>query len=223
MDLTLFDLDNTLLAGDSDHMWGQFLVDSGVVDGAFYARENNRFYEQYKAGTLDAHAYQCFSLQPLVDNPPQRMRALRERFVDEHVRPAVARHTPALIEARRARGDRLAIITATNRFVTEPIAELLGIEHLIATDPEIVDGCFTGNIVATPCFQQGKVERLDTWRQAQPELYGRTRFYSDSHNDLPLLRHVDDAVAVDPDPRLAAAAEAAGWPVISLRGESPPW
>lgn len=222
MDLTLFDLDNTLLAADSDYMWGRFLVTAGIVDGAFYERENDRFHEQYKAGNLDVHAFQRFSLQPLIDNPPQRMRALRERFIDEFIRPTVATHAPALIAARRNNGDCLAIITATNRFVTAPIAKLLGIEHLIATDSERVDGRYTGNIAGTPCFQAGKIERLDAWRAARPERFRRTRFYSDSHNDLPLLRHVDDAVAVDPDPQLAAAAEAAGWPIISLRGENAP-
>lgn len=221
MNLTLFDLDHTLLAADSDHMWGQFLIDKGIVDGALYERKNNDFYAQYKAGTLDVHAFQRFSLQPLIDNPLEQMRALRERFIDERIRPAIARHSPALIDARRKKGDQLAIITATNRFVTAPIAKLLGIEYLIATDPEVIDGHFTGNIDGIPCFQAGKIERLDAWRDAQAQSFERMRFYSDSHNDLPLLRYVDDPIAVDPDTQLAAAAEAAGWPIISLRGERP--
>lgn len=222
MDLTLFDLDHTLLSADSEHMWGQFLVDEGVVDSEVYARENNYFYEQYQAGKLDVHAFQRFALQPLIDNPPQRMLALRERFIDECIRSAVARHAPALIAAHRARGNRVVIITATNRFVTAPIAELLGIEDLIATDPEVVDGRYTGNIDGIPCYQDGKIKRLEAWLGRQRETFRRIYCYSDSHNDLPLLRHVDSATAVDPDPELAAAAETAGWPIISLRGQSPP-
>lgn len=218
MDLTLFDLDNTLLAIDSDHAWGQFLVDQGAVDAATHARENNHFHEQYQAGTLDIHAYQRFALQPLVDHPAARMRQLRAQFVTACIRPAIARHAPALIAAHRARGRCLAIITATNRFITAPIAELLGIEHLLATEPEIIDGHYTGNITGTPCFQDGKIKRLTAWRAAQPQAFARTWFYSDSHNDLPLLRQADTAVAVDADPQLAAAAAAAGWPHISLRG-----
>lgn len=222
MDLTLFDLDHTLLNGDSDHMWGQFLVDEGIVDSQVYARENNRFYQLYLAGTLDVHEFVRFSVQPLVDNPRPRMLALRERFIAEHIRPAVARHAASLIDAHRNQGNEIAIITATNSFVTTPIAELLGIENLIATEPEIAAGHYTGNIAGIPCFQDGKIKRLDAWLEQQSQCFERTYFYSDSHNDLPLLRQVDRAFAVDPDPELAAAAERAGWPVISLRGATPP-
>jgi len=153
---------------------------------------------------------------------PQRMLALRERFIDECIRPAVARHAPKLIAAHRARGNRVVIITATNRFVTAPIAELRGIPDLIATEPEVVDGRYTGNIDGIPCYQDGKIKRLDAWLGRQPETFRHIYCYSDSHNDLPLLRHADTATAVDPDPQLATAAAGAGWPIISLRGAIAP-
>lgn len=222
MNLTLFDLDNTLLAGDSDHMWGQFLVEEGVVDATIYARENNRFYAQYQSGTLDVHEYQRFSMQPLVDNPADRMLSLRNRFVSECIKPIIARHAATLIDAHRRNGNRLAIITATNRFITAPIAQLLDIEHLIATEPEVIADRYTGRIAGTPCFQDGKIKRLQDWRAQQPETFGHTYFYSDSHNDLPLLRRVDHAFAVDPDAQLTAAANKAGWPIISLRSAQAP-
>lgn len=222
MDLTLFDLDNTLLAGDSDHLWGQFLIDEGVVDADIHTRANNRFYEQYQAGTLNVFEYQQFALKPLVDNPASRMQALREQFVRDYIEPMIAPHATTLIDAHRANGNLLAIITATNRFVTEPIAELLDIKHLIATEPEIVDGRYTGYVAGIPSFQEGKIKRLAAWRETRRETFSRTYFYSDSHNDLPLLRQVDTAVAVDSDPQLTAAAEQAGWPIISLRNAVAP-
>lgn len=222
MNLTLFDLDNTLLAADSDHLWGQFLVDEGVVDGTEYALRNDQFYNEYRNGTLDVFAYQRFALQPLIENPASRMQALREKFVSERIRPAIAHHALALIAAHRDSGHLAVIITATNRFITEPIAQLLGIEHLIATEPEIIDGQYTGRVAGTPCFQDGKIKRLAQWRAAQAQTFRHTYFYSDSHNDLPLLRQADTAVAVDADPQLTATAQAAGWPIISLRGEAAP-
>lgn len=220
--LTFFDLDNTLLEGDSDYEWGRFLVDEGVVDGPAYARANDMFKAQYDAGELDIHAYQRFALQPLLDEPAARMTALRERFVAERIEPIVAPHAASLVDFHRQRGDLIAIITATNRFVTEPIADLLGIEHLIATEPEIVDGAYTGSITGTPSYREGKITRARSFLadlSARPE---HVTFYSDSHNDLPLMRWADHAVAVDPDPALEAAAREAGWPVISLRDEAMP-
>lgn len=222
MKLTLFDLDNTLLAADSDHLWGEFLVAEGAVDATDYARRNNQFYEQYRSGTLDVFEYQRFALQPLVDNPQPRMLTLREEFVAEYIRPVVARHAPALLAAHRARGHMLVIITATNRFITAPIAQLLGIEHLLATEPEISAGQYTGRVAGTPCFRDGKITRLAQWRESRPETFSHTYFYSDSHNDLPLLKRADTAVAVDADPTLAAFAASAGWPSISLRATAAP-
>ncbi|MGB7755275.1 MAG: HAD family hydrolase [Salinisphaera sp.] len=222
MRLTFFDLDNTLLDGDSDYEWGRFLVDEAVVDGSTFARANDTFKAQYEAGALDIHAYQRFVLQPLIEEPAARMAALRERFVAERIEPIVARHAASAVDFHRQRGDLIAIITATNRFITEPIADLLGIEHLIATDPEIVGGVYTGAIAGTPSYREGKITRARHFLAALPAEPEHVTFYSDSHNDLPLMRWADRAVAVDPDPKLAAVAREAGWPVISLRGDAMP-
>lgn len=222
MRLTFFDLDNTLLAGDSDYEWGRFLVDEAIVDGPTYARANDTFKAQYEAGELDIHAYQRFVLQPLIDEPIARMHKLRQRFVMERIAPIVARHAARVVDFHHQRGDVVAIITATNRFVTEPIAALLGIRHLIATDAEIIDGVYTGAIAGTPSYREGKIARAENFvadLSATPE---HVTFYSDSHNDLPLMRWSNQPVAVDPDARLEAAARAAGWPVISLRGDTEP-
>ncbi|HEY1075331.1 MAG TPA: HAD family hydrolase [Fontimonas sp.] len=217
MRLAVFDLDNTLLAGDSDHLWGQWLVRNGAVDPQYYARENDRFYREYQEGTLDIHHYAAFMLQPIVEHGLAPMLALRERFVSECIADIVAKGSQALLDQHRAAGDVLLITTATNRFVVEPIARMLGVEHLIATDPEIVDGQYTGRIAGTPNFQRGKVERLQAWLKAHAYDGGGMTCYSDSHNDVPLLEMGDTAVAVDPDPRLLALAQARGWRVISLR------
>lgn len=221
MQLTFFDLDKTLLSGDSDYEWNRFLVDEGVVDRARYAAANERFAGDYAAGALDIHAYQRFALQPLIDLPFAQIDALRQRFVAERIEPVVAEQARAVIAHHHDRGDRVAIITATNRFVTEPIAAHLGIDHLIATDPEIVNGAYTGAIAGTPSFQDGKIERARAFVAEQATPFEHITFYSDSHNDLPLLRWADTAIAVDPDEILAAAAREAGWPIVTFR--SPDW
>jgi HAD superfamily hydrolase (TIGR01490 family) len=219
MQLAIFDLDNTLLAGDSDYLWGRFLVEQGLVDGAAYEQQNQVFYDQYVAGTLDIHAFARFSLAPLAAHPTAALHAWRAQFLREKIEPIVAPLAPALLERHRAQGDHLLITTATNRFITEPIAELLGVDSLIATDPELVDGRYTGRLTGIPNFREGKVQRLDLWlAQHAPQGTTRTSCYSDSHNDLPLLMRADRPVAVDPDDRLRALAQARGWPVISLRG-----
>lgn len=218
MDLAIFDLDNTLLAGDSDYLWGQYLVERGIVEAASYEAANQRFYDQYKAGELDIRAFLRFSLQPLRDNNPQELKGWRADFIRDKVRPIIAPLTAELLQRHRARGDTLLIITATNRFVTEPIAAELGIENLLATDPEIVDGVYTGEVAGIPCFQDGKVERLKMWLDAQQTQFDQQWFYSDSHNDLPLLERVDIPVAVDADPQLSQAAERNNWRQLSLRG-----
>jgi HAD superfamily hydrolase (TIGR01490 family) len=218
MNLAIFDLDNTLLAGDSDYLWGQFLVDQKLVDGETYARENLRFYNEYLAGTLDINEFAEFSMAPLARHPRTQMEALREAFVDRSIRPCIARGAEALLEKHRSAGDTLLITTATNRFITAPIAALLGVPHLLATEPEIVDGRYTGRIAPGGAnFQAGKVLKLQDWIAAQPQTFDSSFGYSDSHNDLPLLRFVDFAHAVDPDPRLKAEAERNRWPVLSLR------
>jgi HAD superfamily hydrolase (TIGR01490 family) len=219
MRLAIFDLDHTLLAGDSDHLWGEFMIEQGLVERDSHQRQNDRFYAEYLAGTLDIAAYTRFALEPLVRLGPGRLLPLRERFVADVIDPIVAPLAPALLERHRIQGDELLIITATNRFVTEPIAQLLGVEHLLATDPECIDGRYTGAITGIPCYREGKVRRLEQWLREQGETGDAITFYSDSHNDLPLLRHVPRPVAVDPDAKLRAEAERAGWPIITLRAE----
>jgi HAD superfamily hydrolase (TIGR01490 family) len=217
MALAIFDLDNTLLAGDSDYLWGRFLAAEGIVDAAVYERENERFYREYKDGTLDIEEFLRFSLRPLRDHPRARLEALRERFVAELIAPIMLQAAKDLVESHREAGDTLMIITATNAFVTAPIAERFGIAHLIATQPAEEDGHFTGEPAGRPAFREGKVERLDAWLREHRETLGGSSFYSDSHNDLPLLERVDRPIAVDPDPQLRETALSRGWPVISLR------
>jgi len=220
MRLALFDLDNTLLAGDSDYEWGQFLVDRGVLDRAQYEAQNAAYYEQYKAGTLDIHEYLGFALRPLADHEPQDLARWHAQFMRERIVPMIGPAARALVRGHLERGDLCAIITATNSFVTAPIAREFGVEHLIATEPESRDGRFTGRVAGTPCFREGKLRRLDEWLAGLGRRladFSPTTCYSDSHNDLPLLERVGRPVAVDPDEQLARHAAQRGWPVISLR------
>jgi len=218
--LVLFDLDNTLLAGDSDFEWAQFLIDQGVLDREVYEARNLEFYEHYKAGTLDIHEFLDFQLKPLARHPRPQLDAWHAEFMRTRILPIITAKSRALLEKELAAADLVAIITATNSFVTAPIARELGVAHLIATDPEQVNGEFTGGVAGIPCFREGKIARLDAWLAAQGVSRGdiaESRFYSDSLNDLPLLESVTHPVAVDPDPTLAAHAHKMGWPVISLR------
>ena len=217
MSLAIFDLDNTLIGGDSDYLWGQYLVELGVVDRDVYERENLRFYEEYKAGNLDIHEFLRFSLKPLSQHPHAQLLAWRDDFMRKKIEMLMLPQAHALVRKHRDKGDVLLIITATNRFVTEPFARKMGVDHLLATDPEFIDGRFTGNVAGTPCFQHGKVERLDAWLQENRYSLEHSWFYSDSHNDLPLLQKVDNPVAVDADEVLTAYAREHGWPLISLR------
>jgi HAD superfamily hydrolase (TIGR01490 family) len=216
--LAIFDLDNTLLAGDSDYLWGRFLVDKGIVDPHAYEAANTRFYEAYRNGTLDIGEFLAFALRPLAENEPEQLFRWRESFVEEKILPIVQTAARELVERHRAAGHTLLVITATNRFVTEPIVRLYGIDNLIATEPEFREGRYTGRVEGIPSFHEGKVHRLSAWL-ADNDGYdlGNTWFYSDSHNDIPLLSRVAHPVAVDPDPTLRRAAEERGWPVISLR------
>ncbi len=218
MKLALFDLDNTLLAGDSDYAWGQFLVARGVVDGAAYEAANERFYAQYKAGELDIHEFARFAFRPLRDNPLPRLEAWRREFLDRCIRPMMLAEGQRRIDWHRAQGHEVVIITATNAFVTRPIAEAFGVRHLIATEPARDERGFTGEIAGTPCFQEGKVARLEEWlRERGVARPAESWFYSDSHNDLPLLERVHHPVAVDPDDTLARVARERGWPIRSFR------
>jgi HAD superfamily hydrolase (TIGR01490 family) len=217
MSLAIFDLDNTLLGGDSDYLWGQFLVEQGLVDGEAYERENQRFYDRYRAGTLDIHEFLAFMLRPLAENPLAELLDWRNRFMEEKIQSILLPKATELLNRHRAAGDTLLIVTATNRFITEPIAELLDIPNLLATEPEFVDGRYTGRSSGIPCFQHGKVARLDQWLVENDRDLAGSWFYSDSHNDLPLLDRVTYPVAVDPDDTLAEHARQRGWPIISLR------
>lgn len=217
MALAIFDLDNTLLGGDSDYLWGQFLVEQGIVDAAEYERENTRFYKEYEEGTLDIMAFLAFSLRPLSQHPRSQLDAWHRQFMAAKIEPIVLPAAERLVAGHRERGDALLIITATNRFITAPIARRFGIDHLLATDPELVDDRYTGRVAGMPCFQGGKVERLHQWLQSSGQSLEGSSFYSDSANDLPLLQSVSHPVAVDPDARLRAHADAAGWPIMTLR------
>ncbi len=217
MSLAIFDLDNTLLSGDSDYLWGVFLGEQGIVDAGFYEKENERFYQEYKDGRLDIMEFLQFSLRPLAENDVQSLLAWRRQFIDEKIRPIIPNASLELIKQHEARGDTLMIITATNAFVTQPIAQLMGITHLIATDPEMIDGKYSGRVQGEPSFQHGKVRRLEHWLAANNETLADSYFYSDSHNDIPLLDIVDHPVAVDPDDILRKHATENQWPIISLR------
>lgn len=220
--LAIFDLDNTLIANDSDYLWGQFLVDQGIVDKAYYEAMNVQFYEDYKQGTLNIVEFLGFSLKPLADNPAEELFRLREKFINDIIQPILLKPAQQLINIHKQRGDTLLVITATNLFVTEPIVKLYGIDNLLATVPEFINGRYTGKFTGVPCFQEGKVHLLQDWLTTSDETLEGSWFYSDSHNDLPLLKLVEHPVAVDPDKKLAAFAEQAGWPAISLRGSDCP-
>ncbi len=219
MSLAIFDLDNTLIADDSDFLWGQFLVDQGIVDKAQYENANAKFYEDYRQGTLDIVEFLHFSLKPLAQHPVEQLYQWREQFVQESITPILLKSAQQLVDKHRNQGDTLLVITATNRFVTEPIVKLYGIENLLATTPEFINGKYTGGFVDVPCFREGKVTLLQQWLKTATETLQDSWFYSDSHNDLPLLNLVDHPVAVDPDEKLATAARKAGWSIISLRNK----
>lgn len=215
--LALFDLDHTLINGDSDHAWGEFLASRGLVNAADHRAANDQFYEDYKAGNLDMMAYLEFALKPLSVHGRGLLETHREEFVETIIKPMVLPKATELVKKHLDAGDLNLMITSTNSFVTKPIAALMGFEHLIATDPEEVDGKFTGKVAGKPSFREGKVERLNQWLEdTQHDLVGSI-FYSDSHNDIPLLEKVEKAVAVDPDDELRTHAGKRGWAILSLR------
>ena len=216
MALALFDLDNTLLNGDSDHAWGMFLADIGAVNAELQRQQQDYFYDQYKIGKLDMDAYLAFQLQPLTQYPTSKLFEWRQQFITEIVRPMVNNGKPELLEPHRQAGDTLVIITATNDFITKPIAELLGVQTLLATTAEVTNGIFTGKGSGTHCFQEGKITRLNQWLKTQRPGLGlaRSYFYSDSYNDLPLLKTVDSPIVVTPDAKLRAYALQSKWKII---------
>jgi HAD superfamily hydrolase (TIGR01490 family) len=217
LNLALFDLDNTLLAGDSDFEWAQFLIEEGILDREIYEARNQHFYDQYKAGKLDIREFLDFQLKPLSRHPREVLEAWHAEYMKRKIMPIIRESARELVG--RHRKDTCVLITATNSFVTAPIAREFGIDNLIATDPEQHDGQFTGGVSGIPCFRDGKVERLESWLAEQSRTlrsFERSWFYSDSLNDLPLLERVTDPVAVDPDDTLRARAESSGWPVITL-------
>jgi len=218
--LALFDLDNTLLSVDSDYEWGQFLVDRGVLKREEYETQNAAFYEQYKAGTLDIHEFLGFALRPLAAHLPEDLDRWHAEFMAARIRPAITPKARALVDRHLDAGELCAVVTATNSFVTGPIAREFGVPHLVATEPEQVNGRFTGRVAGVPCFRDGKIARVEAWLGAQGHALGdfaQSCFYSDSLNDLPLLERVTHPVAVDPDPTLREVAGRRGWPVLSLR------
>ena len=220
MRLVLFDLDNTLIAGDSDYEWGQFLIDRGVLDRELYEAQNRAYYDQYVAGTLDIHEYLGFALRPLAEHPPADLARWHADFMRLRIEPMITPAARKLVDGHLEGGDLCAIVTATNSFVTAPIAKSFGVRHLIATEPETQGGRFTGRVRGTPCYREGKVRRVDEWLGALGQRLADFResvFYSDSHNDLPLLQRVSRPVAVDPDSALAAEAARRGWATMSLR------
>lgn len=216
MSLVIFDLDHTLLTGDSDHAWGQFMVEQGLVDPVTYKQKNDMFFEHYQAGTLNINEYLAFTLHTLTQHPLETMLSYREQFLNECISPLISQKSRDLIAQHKQQNDTLLIITATNGFITYPIAEMLGIEHIIAPHPEMRDGQYTGQIEGVASFHEGKVTRLKEWLAEQQKTLKNSWFYSDSRNDLPLLELVDHPIAVNPDPYLHALALERQWPIIDL-------
>jgi HAD superfamily hydrolase (TIGR01490 family) len=215
--LALFDLDNTLLAGDSDHAWGEFLCQRGLVEADAYRARNDAFYQDYLAGELDVAAYQNFCQELLGRSEMAQLAQWHAEFMRDHIEPIVLAKGEALVRQHHEAGDRVVIITATNRFITGPIAKRLGVDTLLATECEMQDGRYTGRLTDVPCFQEGKVTRIERWLQENDQSLDDSYFYSDSRNDLPLLERVSHPVAVDPDATLREIAVQRGWSVISLR------
>ena len=219
MTLAIFDLDNTLLSGDSDYSWGQFIVKHKLVDPDAYAQANQKFFQDYQQGILDIYEYSAFCFEPLTRYSMDELARFHSKFMDEYIRPMIGAKARQIVRQHREQGHDVLVITATNSFVTKPIVEEFGIKTLLATDPKIVDGRYTTEIDGIPCFKEGKVKRLEEWLDKTKKSLQGAWFYTDSVNDLPLLELVDNPVAVDPDKELDRIARARNWPIISLRGE----
>ena len=219
MKLVLFDLDNTLLAGDSDYEWGQFLIERGIVDRDLYEHQNRKFHQQYKDGVLDIHEFLAFQLRPLTQYKRAQLEIWHAEYMQAKILPMITQSARNLVEQSLHQDNLVGIITATNSFVTAPIAREFGVSHLIATEPEQRDGEFTGRVSGIPSFREGKITRLQQWLDTQRKSlsdFNESWFYSDSLNDLPLLQYVSHPVAVNADPVLAAHAQTYGWPLLDL-------
>jgi HAD superfamily hydrolase (TIGR01490 family) len=217
MALAIFDLDNTLIGNDSDFLWGEYLVAKGHVDAKDFAHQNQQFYQDYQNGTLDIFAYQRFALEPLSKQNMETLAKWHKEFMQEYIEPIVLPKALALVEEHKQNGDRPLIITATNTFITRPIGFRYGIKELLGTEGEIINDRYTGEVSGTPTFQEGKVTRLQEWLTENNETLAGSYFYSDSHNDLPLLEKVDHPIVVDGDDKLKTIAKKKQWPMISLR------
>jgi HAD superfamily hydrolase (TIGR01490 family) len=216
MTLAIFDLDHTLINGDSDHLWGEYMVAKGIVDERAYRKRNDAFYLDYQRGTLDNDQYLAFALEPLTHYSLDELYAWRQDYVDKWIRPLVAPGTAALLDSHRMRDHELMIISATNLFVSEPIGQMLGVSTVLATEPEIIDNRYTGRFLGTPTYQQGKVTALTEWLGERADELTDSYFYSDSLNDLALLERVNHPVAVGPDDDLKAIAQERNWKIIDL-------
>ncbi len=217
MNLAIFDLDNTLLGGDSDHAWGTFLANKGLTDSENFRAQNDRFYADYERGQLDIHAYQAFVMSPVLHLSAAVLQQLQQEFLDQQIKPMMLPKAQALLQQHKSQGDYLLIITATNEWITRPIAQLFQVDHLIATQLAIENGRITGKIIGTPSFREGKVTRLMDWLSTTELSLANSYFYSDSSNDLPLLEQVSYPIAVDADDQLKRIAKERGWQQISLR------
>ena len=213
-DLILFDLDGTLISGDSDHEWGNFMCDVGAVDEKEFREKNQAFYKQYVTGNLDMHEYLKFALQPFAQHSIEKMHAWREMFIESRIKPMITPENKMLIMKYKQSGDTTVIITSTNRFITEPIAEIFKVDDLIATELETVRGKFTGSPSNIPCFREGKVSRLQQWLSKQSVDYEKIWFYSDSINDLPLLEYVDKPMIKNGDPEITEIAKKRSWALL---------
>ena len=218
MPLAIFDLDNTLIGGDSDYLWGEFLCDEGIItDRESFQKMNDYFYHQYEIGELDIYAWAEFSFKVLSEHSFDKLNQLRKDFMETKIRPIFLEKAQNCIDNHKKNGDSVLVITASNTFVTKPIVEMYGIEHLLATEPEFESGRFTGQVSGIPCFQSGKIDNLMPWLEKNNENLIGSYFYSDSHNDLPLLELVDNPVAINGDPILIAAANDNGWTNLDWR------
>ena len=217
MSLAIFDLDNTLIGGDSDFLWGEFIGDEGIVDANAYRKKNEYFYQQYDLGTLDIYAWLEFCLEPLTRYSMTELQEFHHRFMIQKIEPILLDKAQNCINRHKERGDTVLVITASTSFVTAPIVKKYGINHLLATEPEIKAGRYTGGVSGIPCFQAGKIDKLMPWLQKNEETLTGSTFYSDSHNDLPLLELVDNPVAVNADKILTKIAEKKGWEILNWR------